>query len=98
MSAGEGIRHISTDDTVPVNVLRDLLMRALRHQAISDVVNERMASRAEQGSLDAHSLSAVLPELIGEVLDAATSEDWIATAEVLIEDMDDAFMEEEAES
>ena len=94
MSTGEDIRRIGSDDTIAVDVLRDFLMQALRHDAIRDVLIERMAGRAERGRLDAHSLSALLPELIGDVFDVATDEDWMAIADVLIEDMREALLEE----
>ena len=94
MSAGEDIRRIGSDDTIPVGVLRDFLMQALRHDAIRDVLIERMASRAERGRLDAHRLSTLLPELIGDVFDVATNEDWMAIADTLIEDMREALLEE----
>lgn len=94
MSAGEDIRRIGSDDTILVSVLRDFLMQALRHDAIRDVLIERMASRAERGRLDAHSLSVLLPELIADVFDVAINEDWMAIADTLIEDMREALLEE----
>jgi hypothetical protein len=62
----------------------------LRHEALYDVVLERMAFHAERNQLDAVGLAAVLPELIGDVLEVGTKEDWIAVAGVLIEDYRDA--------
>ena len=94
MNAGEDIRRISSDDRIPVAILRDFLMAALRHEAIADVLIERMAFQAERGELDAHCLSAVLPELIPQLLDAATNEDWMAIADALIDDMREALVEE----
>lgn len=94
MTRGEDIRRIATEDTIPVAVLRDFVLAALRHDAISDVLIERMVSRAERGRLDAHSLSALLPELIDDVLGAAAEEDWLAIADVLIEDTREALLEE----
>ena len=94
MSTGEDIRRIGSDDTIAVDVLRDFLMQALRHDAIRDVLIERMTSRAERGNLDAFSLSAILPDLIAEVLVVTTNEDWMAIADVLIEDMREALLEE----
>ena len=93
LSAGEGIRRIASDDSIPVDILRDFLLRALRHEAIADVLIERMASRAERGNLDAFSLSAILPDLIAEVLVVANNEDWMAIADLLIEDMREALLE-----
>lgn len=94
MSAGKDTRRISSDDTIPVGVLRDFLLRALRHEAIGDVLIERMAARAERGHLDAFTLSAILPDLIAEVVVVATNEDWMAIADTLIEDMREALLEE----
>jgi hypothetical protein len=90
----EAIRRIGSEDTIPVGILRDFLMQALRHPAISDELIERMAARAARGTLNAHSLSAVLPELIGEVFDVADNEDWMVIADALIEDMREALLEE----
>lgn len=94
MSCDQHIRRISREDTIPISVLRDFLLQALRHDAIGDVLIERMASRAERGSLDVHGLSALLPELIDHVLDAASNEDWMAIADLLIDDMRDVLLEE----
>lgn len=90
----EETRRIASDDTIPVGVLRDFLLRALRHEAIADVLIERMASRAERGNLDPFTLSAILPDLIAEVVVVTTNEDWMAIADVLIEDMREALLEE----
>lgn len=94
MSAERDIRRIAIDDAIPARVLRDFLMQALRHDAISDVLIERMVLQAERGELDAHHLSAVLPELIPQLLDVATNEDWTAIADALIEDMRETLLEE----
>ena len=91
---GEQTRRIASDDTIPVGILRDFLLRALRHEAIADVLIERMASRAERGNLDPFTLSAILPDLIAEIVVVATNEDWTAIADVLIEDMREALLEE----
>jgi hypothetical protein len=93
MNGGEDIRRISSDDRIPVAILRDFLMAALRHEAIADILIERMAFQAERGELDAHRLSAVLPELIPQLLDVATNQDWMAIADALIEDMREALLE-----
>ena len=94
MSVPEDLRWIARDDSIPVATLRDFLVQALRHDAIADVLIERMVSRAEAGRLDAHSLSALLPGLIGDVLDAAANEDWLAIADALIEDARESLLEE----
>jgi len=87
-------RRIGSDDAIPVAVLRDFLLQVLRHEAVADVLIERMVFRSERGSLNAHNLSAVLPELVTEVLVAATDADWLAIADLLIEDMREPLLEE----
>ena len=94
MTRGEDIRRIAAGDTIPVAVLRDFVLATLRHDAISDVLIERMVSRAERGRLDARGLSPLLPELIDDVLGAAAEEDWLAIADTLIEDTREALLEE----
>lgn len=93
MNCDQDLRWIARGDAIPADVLRDCLLRAMRHEAIADVLIERMVSRAERGNLDAHNLSGVLPELIGDVLDGATNGDWMAIADVLIEDMRESLLE-----
>ena len=94
MKPSEDLRVIAREDVIPVGTLRDFLARALRHDAISDVLIERTVSRAERGRFDAHGLSVLLPELIGDVLDAAAEEDWLAIADALIEDMREVLAQE----
>lgn len=94
MSASEDLRWIGRDDAIPAGILRDFLLQALRHDAIADVLIERMVSRAEAGRLDANGLSALLPELIDNVLGVSTSEDWLAIADALIEDAREDLLEE----
>lgn len=79
------VRELSPGDVITVEVLRDFLFTALRHDAIADALVERMAFHARRGQLDAVGLAAVLPELIGDVLHVARKEDWTAIAEALIE-------------
>ncbi|MGH2973580.1 MAG: hypothetical protein ACRDLL_01745 [Solirubrobacterales bacterium] len=94
MSASEDLRWIGRDDAIPVGVLRDFLLQALRHDAIADVLIERMVSRAEAGQLNAKGLSALLPELIDDVLGVSSNEDWLAIADALIDDAREALLEE----
>lgn len=79
------VRQIAVGDTIPVEVLRDFLLAALRHDAIADALVERMAFHARRGQLDAVGLAAVLPQLIGDVLHAARREDWLAIADAAID-------------
>jgi hypothetical protein len=94
MNASEDLRWLGRDDAIPAKVLRDFLLQALRHDAIADVLIERMASRAEAGRLNVKGLSALLPELIDDVLGVSSNEDWLAIADVLIEDSREALLEE----
>jgi hypothetical protein len=84
MDAEQGIRQIAGDDVIEIGVLRDFILQALRHEAIADVLIERMVFHARRHQLDAVGLAAVLPELIGDVLAVATKEDWTTIAEALI--------------
>src|SRR4051794_8880314 len=90
MSGEADIRRIACDDAIPVSILRDFILQALRHDALRDELLERMVLRADRGELNAHGLSALLPELIGDVLNVATNEDWTAIAELLIEAAEEA--------
>ncbi|HMC50826.1 MAG TPA: hypothetical protein VKH20_09275 [Solirubrobacterales bacterium] len=94
MTTSDDLRWIGRDDAIPAGVLRDFLLQALRHDAIADVLIERMVSRAEAGRLNARGLSALLPELIDDVLGISTNEDWLAIADTLIEDTREALLEE----
>lgn len=94
MSGDPDIRWIACGDTIPTALLRDFLVRALRHDAIRDVLIERMALRAERGRLDPGSLAVLLPQLIADVLDVATNDDWTAIADGLIEEMRESLLEE----
>jgi len=79
------VRRLTPGDTITVEVLRDFLLSALRHDALADAVAERMAFHARRGQLDAIGLAAVLPEMIGDVLHVARKEDWVALAGSLID-------------
>lgn len=92
MSADE-LRQIASGDTITAGVLRDFLLNALRHEAILDVLTESVAHHAAEDSLQASVLSASLPTLITEILDAATVEDWEIVAERLIDAGRDALGE-----
>ena len=94
MTGGAEVRRIGAGDTIPVTVLRDFLLSALRHDAIHDELFERMHFHAARRQLDAEGLAVVLPELIGDVIAVASKEDWIALAGVLIDAYDDAAGEE----
>jgi hypothetical protein len=94
MNASEDLRWLGRDDAIPAKVLRDFLLQALRHDAIADVLIERMASQVEAGRLNVKGLSALLPELIDDVLGVSSNEDWLAIADVLIEDSREALLEE----
>lgn len=90
MREEQEIRRIAEGETIPVTTLRDFILWALRHEALYDVVLERMAFHADRNQLDAIGLAAALPELIGDVLEVGTKEDWTVVAEVLIEEFRDA--------
>jgi hypothetical protein len=85
MNDGTQVRQITAGDTITPEVLRDFILAALRHDALTDAVVERMAFHARRGQLDEVGLAAVLPELIGDVMDVARKEDWVVLAEALID-------------
>jgi hypothetical protein len=89
----DALRQIASGDTITPGVLRDFLLNALRHEAILDVLGELIAHHAAGDSLEASALSASLPTLITEILDAATVEDWEIVAERLIDAGRDALGE-----
>lgn len=97
MGGQDDVRRIAVDDAIPIALLRDFALTALRHDAIYDELIERMAFHAGRGQLDAIGLAAVLPELIGDVLEVVTKADWVAVAEALIADFREGIDQEGGE-
>lgn len=88
------IRQVASDDAIPARLLRDFVLQALRHDAIRDVLLERMVFRAEGAGSMLMVCPPSCPDLIAEVLDATACEDWIEVADALIEDTREALQEE----
>ncbi|MBS1885641.1 MAG: hypothetical protein JSU06_00465 [Actinobacteria bacterium] len=64
----------------------DCALSVLRHEAVRPRVEEAMASRRRDGSLEPSVLAGDLRPLIEEALDGTTEEDWQVAALCLIED------------
>ncbi len=83
-------RQLASGDTVSADLLRDFLATALRHDAIRDVLIDRVVAAIEGlHSIDRlrfRRLGSELPGLIADVIDAADPADWQAVAERLIEE------------
>jgi hypothetical protein len=86
MTGGAPIRRLSGGESVSTEVLRDFLIRALRHDAIADVLLERMVFFWDCRQLDPEGLAIALPDLVNDLLEVVGKEDWIAIAGLLIED------------
>lgn len=82
-------RHLPSGEAIPVDLLREFLGFVFQHDALRDVLTDKVAAAMEGGHIvDAiriRVLAAELPTLIAEVLDAADPVDWRALAEGFIE-------------
>jgi hypothetical protein len=93
MNAQGDVRWIRSGETIPVSVLRDFLLQALRHDAISDELIEWMVILARQDRLHEF-LAGLLPTLVDDVLGVVVKEDWKVIADALIGDVHDDLLEE----
>lgn len=90
MTGEAEIRRIACEDTIPVSVLRDFVLAALRHDAISDALTELLFNRVSKGDFRPEPLAPSLRSMIEEILDAAEPEDWQIVALRLIDDAREA--------
>lgn len=77
--------------------VRDLLLRALSHDAVEDAVNELLFEHVVGGRYERSEVAALLRLKIQDALHAATGEDWEAIAEAYVDsdsDLDPAAMGE----
>jgi hypothetical protein len=88
------VRGIADGDAIPVDVLRDLLLTCLRHDALRDVVTERLDLLAKEGRLDVSIAAEALPEMIGDVFGVIDREDWRHVSGALTDAYLDASREE----
>jgi hypothetical protein len=91
---GHDAREIGGGDRISEAVLRDFLLTCLRHDALHDVVIERIDEQATEGDLDISRVAALLPRLHGELLAVVRCPDWIYAAGALIDAYRDATEEE----
>lgn len=68
-----------------VTLLRGFLKRALADDAVADPVNELLFEHVVAGRFHPSVVAETLPSYINEILGTATSEDWQAVADELIE-------------
>jgi hypothetical protein len=89
------VREVGDGDTISAPVVRDFLLTCLRHDALHDVVMERLDILAREGGLDISRVAEVLPELHAELLRVVRSPDWIYAAGALMDAYSDAAGEGE---
>lgn len=92
-AAGRDVREVEDGDRISEAVLRDFLLACLRHDALHDVVIERIDELATDGDLDTSRVAALLPRLHGELLAVVRCPDWIYAAGALIDAYRDATEE-----
>jgi hypothetical protein len=90
------LRQVGEGDLISAAVLRDFLLACLRHDALHDVVMERLDALAREGGLDISRVAKMLPELHAELLGVVRAPDWIYAAGALIDAYRDAAGEGEA--
>lgn len=98
--AGSGVpagalaaREIEGGDRISAAVLRDFLLTCLRHDALHDVVVEKIDEQATEGDLDISRVAALLRRLHGELLAVVSYPDWLYAAGALIDAYRDATEE-----
>jgi hypothetical protein len=92
-ACGRDVREVGDGDRISEAVLRDFLLASLRHDALHDVVVERIDDLASERELDISRVAALLPRLHGELLAAVRVPDWTYAAGALIDAYRDATEE-----
>lgn len=77
-------RRTVSGDGIDAALLRGFLRRALADEALVDPVNDLLLDHVVGGRFHRSVLAGELSRQIGEVLEAATAEDWQAVADDLI--------------
>ncbi len=75
----------------PTDLVRDFIHGALRHSAAADMVSEYVFDIATSGEEPPADIGEALRVAIGEVLSAATSEDWEQVGRDLLADAHDCI-------
>lgn len=76
-------RRTEQGNTIPVDLLRGFLKRALSDDALADDLNELLFEHVVAGRYHPSVVAESLPSLITEILGAARREDWQAVADEL---------------
>ncbi len=93
-ACGGEVREVEDGGRISEAVVRDFLLACLRHDALHDVVVERIDAMATEGQLEISRVAALLPRLHGELLAVVRCPDWIYAAGALIDAYRDATEEE----
>ncbi len=78
----------------PTDLVRDFIHSALRHSAAADMVSEYVFEIATSGEEPPADIGEALRVAIGEVLSAATREDWKQVGRDLLSDALDTVSED----
>lgn len=84
------LREVGDGDTISAAVVREFLLTCLRHDAIQDVVMERLDGLAREDELDISRVAKMLPELHAELLGAVRCPDWIYVSGAVMDAYRDA--------
>ena len=90
---GADIRRGEWGSKFPTDLVRDFIRSSLRHSAAADMVSEYVFDIATSGEAPPADIGEALRVAIGEVLSAATSEDWEQVGRDLLADAHDCLGE-----
>lgn len=88
---GADIRRGEWGSKFPTDLVRDFIRSSLRHSAAADMVSEYVFDIATSGEEPPADIGEALRVAIGEVLSAATSEDWEQVGRDLLADARDCI-------
>ncbi len=90
---GPEMRTTDGGDQVSVELLRSYLTWVLRHDVVSDKINDVIFDHAADGHLHPTVAAVLLRELVYGTIDAATNEDWLGVFEMLVDEAREAIPE-----
>lgn len=88
------IRRGEWGSPIPATLVREFIHSALRHSAAADMVSEYVFDIATSGEEPPGDIGEALRVAIGEVLSAASGEDWAQVARELLTDALDTVRED----
>lgn len=88
------IRRGEWGSPIPATLVREFIHSALRHSAAADMVSEYVFDIATSGEEPPGDIGEALRVAIGEVLSAATGEDWAQVGRDLLTDALDTVRED----